>query len=749
MPKFPHYFKRLLLFVLLISILPVLCVGAFSYFYSNANLLDKVTRSKLQLLDQTKLTVEQNIHLIDQSLVQFTTLPVILESIDTALDASNFQSLRYVNQYMEYTMTKEIGIDALYFINLKHSWGIFPDRIAPIDPEFRATYADRREAGAPLPLIIENQKDLFPELAQLGIEDGLLMMKQIPLNSIAPDELIISRISYSQLHTWVAKSENLGNTLILDEGLRVIGSNMSSGTDYSKLEELAADKLSSVERSGYLATSLGNEKVYLFYQKSDYTNWIYLDLVPSAVIRQESRTIGWVTLMISVGVIALLLIFAIRGSQRMYSPVRALFKAISKDKISGADEFDTIGRLVANMKQQIHSQGKDLNKYYVLSLFHGELPANELDEKIHGTHPQFRKQPGYVIFLVQIDTLEHTRFEESDRDLLLFAMMNIVQETLPDDERLSPVAMNRSLVVLLGVEHAAEAQQQPSLIHRANALIGNIRQYLGLSVSIGVSRVFSRLSDAAEACEEGSDALKYRVRYGMNTVLFIEEVEPRQEARRIRYPAALASQLKQAVKLNDEEKAEESLEAFIRALFEQEGSLTDFQVVLIRLLSEILQLHLVENDNASMVLNGQSLPKELLELQTPESISHWFKHRVVGPVTELIREETEQQYKRISDEMLSRVERDEKFESTLESLGMELHYSPAYLSQVFRKETGMPFTDYLTGKRIQAAKKLLLETDESVNDIALKLNYTNAQNFIRSFKRELGMTPGAFRSRKL
>ena len=53
----------------------------------------------------------------------------------------------------------------------------------------------------------------------------------------------------------------------------------------------------------------------------------------------------------------------------------------------------------------------------------------------------------------------------------------------------------------------------------------------------------------------------------------------------------------------------------------------------------------------------------------------------------------------------------------------------------------IPWEDY----KINLAKRLLTETDLTVNQIAAKLNYTNAQNFIRFFSKKEGTTPGKYR----
>jgi AraC-like DNA-binding protein len=68
---------------------------------------------------------------------------------------------------------------------------------------------------------------------------------------------------------------------------------------------------------------------------------------------------------------------------------------------------------------------------------------------------------------------------------------------------------------------------------------------------------------------------------------------------------------------------------------------------------------------------------------------------------------------------------------------------------MFRKETGMNFSDYLAGFRHDMAKSWLSETEMKITEVAERLQYTNAQNFIRQFRKLEGMTPGQYRDQKL
>jgi len=76
------------------------------------------------------------------------------------------------------------------------------------------------------------------------------------------------------------------------------------------------------------------------------------------------------------------------------------------------------------------------------------------------------------------------------------------------------------------------------------------------------------------------------------------------------------------------------------------------------------------------------------------------------------------------------------------------HLSPSYFSRTFNKETGESFVNYISSRRIQLAKELLLETGKSISQIAEEVGYDNISHFTAVFKRTEGITPSAYRSSK-
>lgn len=72
--------------------------------------------------------------------------------------------------------------------------------------------------------------------------------------------------------------------------------------------------------------------------------------------------------------------------------------------------------------------------------------------------------------------------------------------------------------------------------------------------------------------------------------------------------------------------------------------------------------------------------------------------------------------------------------------------SPNYFSSLFKKITGLNFTDYVNNEKISIAKKYLATSDKSVAQISELLGFSYDKYFIRVFKKYAGVSPAVFRS---
>ena len=82
---------------------------------------------------------------------------------------------------------------------------------------------------------------------------------------------------------------------------------------------------------------------------------------------------------------------------------------------------------------------------------------------------------------------------------------------------------------------------------------------------------------------------------------------------------------------------------------------------------------------------------------------------------------------------------------TLEEVSQVADLSPTYLSTIFKKDTGMTFLEYLSKVRMDMAKKLLKETNDTVADICGKVGYSDVRYFTKSFTKYAGLKPKEYR----
>ncbi len=72
-------------------------------------------------------------------------------------------------------------------------------------------------------------------------------------------------------------------------------------------------------------------------------------------------------------------------------------------------------------------------------------------------------------------------------------------------------------------------------------------------------------------------------------------------------------------------------------------------------------------------------------------------------------------------------------------------FSVSHLNRLFRRHTGHSLNEYIRHYRVERAAELLLDSEQSILDIALAVGYQSASSLYESFRREFGVAPGEYR----
>jgi AraC-like DNA-binding protein len=84
---------------------------------------------------------------------------------------------------------------------------------------------------------------------------------------------------------------------------------------------------------------------------------------------------------------------------------------------------------------------------------------------------------------------------------------------------------------------------------------------------------------------------------------------------------------------------------------------------------------------------------------------------------------------------------------TLAQVARAVNTSTFYFCKIFRRVTGLNFTDYVSRVRIEKARNLLLNRNLRISEIAYEVGFQSLTHFNRVFKRILGVSPTKYRDR--
>ncbi|AZK45267.1 response regulator transcription factor [Paenibacillus lentus] len=83
---------------------------------------------------------------------------------------------------------------------------------------------------------------------------------------------------------------------------------------------------------------------------------------------------------------------------------------------------------------------------------------------------------------------------------------------------------------------------------------------------------------------------------------------------------------------------------------------------------------------------------------------------------------------------------------SMRDLADHLHMNASYFSVLFKEQTGLTFSEYLTKQRIQRAKVLLTTTMLPIAEIAERVGYQTARYFVKVFRELEQVSPGQYRN---
>lgn len=760
--------SKILIYSLLLGSFPTILIGFFSYFIAAKDVEEKVNEGNMHLLNQTRMRVEQVLDSMQRTALQFENSSLLKSVMDSKLSGQDFIKVRELMKEMFNLQTQTI-LNQVYVVNLKHEWVVDLNSLKPLEglnkTEFDR-YLDTNEsifwaAGSGEISQTANpvESDHWNSAEQTATT--LRLVHKIPLLSknASPTGILILQITAKDIRSMLEPVNLRAAQYILNEQGDAFLSPVQDREAYRSINgEISAKIQQSDQLQGAFHAESEGKKVSVLYAKSEYNGWTYVSVVSLDKVTDQTGTIALITAAVCFGIIVTVLIASWFGSRRMYSPIRRLHEFATNVQPQQADdnrkdEFEFIRDSLTSLAvsrneldKQMKSQTVHLREFYVLKLFTEQMSG--ADDKYASERYGFPTGWGSLgVLQLELDNLQQSRFQEQDRELLLFAVSNIVSETLPEEARFSPIVLNHSQVTLLTCKEEDTEAGQALFYETAQHIKAKVQEYLGLECSIGISLPFKRLSDAKRAYKESSQALKLRFILGSNIIVRYADIEDQGNAEKTVYTKLrlIEEQMMLALEERQLEKVEQQFQRYLDELLCKDGLYQEHHLLLLQLASRTVSIAQEQGLSMQQLWNGEEELKHLFRLQTRSEIESWFHSKLFKPVIGILEDMADKQFVSITRRIVEIVQEQYDKDISLEYCAAVMNFNPAYISRVFKKEMGVSFSEYLSEYRMNIAKNLLATTELKVSEIGQKVSYTNISAFIRTFRRTFGVTPGQYR----
>lgn len=553
------------------------------------------------------------------------------------------------------------------------------------------------------------------------------------LSSSEGRNIIVINISEAKLHRNIEGmiSNTEQNYFMIDRS----GVLISNGTRYPMLTDLSGEsyirKVLSTKFSGYFIADVKGVKSFIAYTNPDILEWRYMHVVPYSDITDRVARMKMMTAIIGVGILLCGLLIS-------YILSRKLFKNVDT-------KLSQLKRLESEKRDSLHK----LRQEYLRNIFQGEEKVELSNVRERFTTYDITMDVGGTIRVI-LFKIDHYRdfsdlYNNEDRNLFKYAIMNIVSEILSESFHTQAVDMYEDRIAVLLNVPSQDSEEViallESLIKKAQASVAEI---LKVSLSAVLSTTGDTIKSANLLYKQAVAASFHRLFYGHSCMIYTKDIMELKKKLYI-YPDNKEKQMIEELMLGRIDEAKELMMEII-------GDAAEYPYMSYNLAISHLSftvnnvVYTIQNNSSSfpefdintllMDLNNAETLEEVYKrfFEVFDSLASKVEERKNSKYDELVLRIVEMIHKEYMDQGLS-------IESIADSLGM----SATYIGRLFKKYTMKTILDCIIETRMSKARELLLSTEYSVGEIAERTGFTNSPYFYKAFKKYNGVTPIEFR----
>jgi len=527
-----------------------------------------------------------------------------------------------------------------------------------------------------------------------------------------------------------------GKTFIINEQGQLLSdfSNRALMKDLSN-ETFIQPILKNKEQSAYFTAEVDGEKSLITYTDPDNLGWRYVRITPYDLITSDIRNMRTHTVLFCLGLLIAGVFLSYLVSRKLYHPID---KVLVRMRVMEAERRGSL-----HLLRQDFLRGALQGRETVT----GGMLAERM--KFYGSSFDVHRLTRLV--LLRID--HFTDFSDTYRDevqLVKYAMMNICTETADLYYHTEAVDMGGDLITLIFNDKIQdEADQEHSPIEELLRMMqAAVMTHLRCSISFTIGPAEDSLENSIASYSRSAEASLHRLFMGPGCLIYTSDIMA-YHAKEYAFPVGKERQLIDCLMTG---KTGEAKQIYADIVSETATyPFTVFQLALSHLTMTLNHVRNTLKKNNQLTLESVS-DRSMLPIHDAEDLSEVHEHfyRMFDELGTKVEEKRTLKHEELIRKINCIIERDYADTNLcLTSIADELAMSPIYVSRLYKQLTLKGLTDVINETRIAKAQFLLIETENSVADIAERTGFTNSSYFYRMFKKFNGVTPNDYRRKEL
>ncbi|MFD0681343.1 MULTISPECIES: helix-turn-helix domain-containing protein [unclassified Paenibacillus] len=759
MDKRKAWFRRSLLLMLAVIILPSMLLSVSIHVMATKELKEQINQTHQTLIQQMTQRVNQQLTQFEFTVRNWAINQIFGEYLE---HVDYYQELTTIRSIMNALGAMENSISFIKNIEVYISTqDLLISNVNGVSRIYNMEKRDRyREA-------FQRPGDMYwaygLNVSSNTLNKSMALIHKIPSESSHPFGAIIVEVDPVKFSSFIGQINPYreGYTLLLNENHELL----SAGT-FEKREDAAilASELMRHNGTGTYGFSWNGDQYLISDGIIPRMKWNFLLATPISKLTEPAAVITRVIVGISAVTFIMLVILAWVASRKLYSPIsRMMSLFVSEESESEPsvhqDEIEFIESRWAKlttesriMQVRLDTQLPSLREGFMYQLIYGHyyhLSEAEIRKRLKNYNLDLGNARVQFV-LIQISGISKLmgKFNEDDEQLVTFAAYNIIQEMIVASGLNVSVFnfqdMTVGYILMLPDGMSAEEEKQTAL-KLAGEMIQTLERLLKTDVTVVVGQPTDELRGMHACYEQTEQTLRFRSVHEPAQILYLEDLIIQGEEE-VFYPFELEKDLLQALRIGNAEESTALFKRFVSTFKESADIETVLHQGLLQLLGSVLHVVYQTGHSPQKVFGLSNLYEELLQHSDLQKMCDSFVKIVMEPFIEHIVESQNVKLVQLTEDIKATIHSKYMTDLSLEMCADLHHVDPFRLSKAFKEVTGINFIDYVTDFRIRKSKELLKNTNLRINEIAELVGYQPTY-FNRIFKKRENMTPGQFREK--